>query len=198
MKGFLKGPCETEEAFALRIQNLQPVADASWAKAQARTRELFGFAIDWVPLEYSNKKLPFWEGAATWISKNGPPRIQMREAFRKGKYLGYSRDEILAHESVHAARMAFDEPQFEEILAYQTSKSLLRRFLGPLFRRTGESALFMVAIFLSLFFWPALLLPAYFLLRLLRNQLIFYRCLKKYPLSFLVTLSDRDIVNLRN
>ena len=194
-RGLIRGPREDEEAFARRCAQCQPIAGEEWAIAHRRTQELFGFTVDWVPLTYSNQKLPFWEGAATWISETGLPHIQLRKAFKKGRHLGYSRDEILAHESVHAARMAFDEPRFEEIIAYQTSKSPLRRFFGPLFRRTWESALFMTALTLTPFFLPSLVIPAYFFFRLLRNQMIFRRCRKKHPLSVIIGLTDREIEN---
>ena len=76
--------------------------------------------------------------------------IQLRHGFKKGRYLFCDRDEVLRHEAVHAIRLTFNEPRFEEILAYFHSKKKWRRFLGPLFRTPKEALIFVSLIFLSL------------------------------------------------
>jgi hypothetical protein len=157
-RGFIPGPGESEAAYLERVHTLQhlpppseaPLAEEDWKDANALTQHLFDFSVQWVPAFYSNRNLPFWQGAAVWISHN-LPIIQLRTAFRKGSYLGlYARAEILAHEAAHAARSAFDEPRFEEILAYSTSRSAWRRWLGPLFRHSWESYLFIFLLLSSL------------------------------------------------
>ena len=162
--GFIPGPKESEEAFKERIKTLEKLfenppegvdhflTDTDWKGALEKTEELFGFAPDWIVAHYSNKQLPFFQGAATWITERAGVRIpivQLREGFERGRYLGiYSRDEILAHETVHAVRMCFDEPIFEEFFAYQTSLSRFRKFLGPLFQNSWESYLFIFFLFI--------------------------------------------------
>ena len=157
--GFIPGPAEGEQAFLARVSELEhlphihdePLTDADWKGARALTRRLFDFSVKWVPAFYSDRGLPFWQGAAVWISTNSHPVIQLKKAFRKGSYLGfYPREEVLAHEAAHAARLGFNEPRFEEILAYSTSKSPWRRWLGPLFRHSWESYFFVILLLLPL------------------------------------------------
>lgn len=190
-RGIIPGPQEDEDTFLKRATAC--IQQEGWEEAAPITLSLFGFSIDWVPLHYSNKNLPFWEGAATWIGEEYS--IQLREGFKKGRYLGYQRSEVLAHEAVHAARMAFNEPQFEEALAYRTAKSGLRKWIGPIFRKPWESLVFI----LSLGAIPLgyLWIPLFFLsllgIRLLMTQWALQQCLKKLPLFLVVCLTDKEI-----
>lgn len=191
-RGLIPGPDEDEKTFLERVSRLT-AQSPNQEESHAITRHLFGFSVDWVPVFYSNQKLPFWEGAAIWIGET--PSIQLRENFKKGSYLGYRREEVLAHEAVHAARVAFEEPRFEEILAYQTSKSRLRRWAGPLFRKPWESALFMVLLVLAFlgYCWIPLAVLGWLSVRLTWAQWTLQRCLKKLPLSLIVCLTDTEI-----
>ena len=84
-----------------------------------------------------------WQGAVCWIEE-GLPVLQLREGFQKGHYLGlYRREEVLAHEAVHAARAAFEEPENEEFFAFAVSAVRWRRVLGPIVRRPWEVWLLM-------------------------------------------------------
>lgn len=190
-RGLIPGPREDENVFLQRVSKALPLAPKLDVPK-------FGITIDWMPILYSNKKLPFWEGAATWIDGNGLPSIQLREGFQKGSYLGYQRDEVLAHEAVHAARSTFEEPKFEEALAYMTSKSRFRRWLGPLFRRSWESALLIVALFLGMLtqIWIPIVLIGYFLMRLIKTHWCLRRCLKKFPPSVVMLMTDKEIVKV--
>src|SRR5262245_52150906 len=101
--------------------------------------ELFDCAPDWIPLFFSNYRLPFWQGGCTWILQRtecDPPfaLLQLNKAYKDHDvYLKfYRRDELVTHECAHVGRMAFDEPAFEEIIAYRTSPSPFRRWLGPI------------------------------------------------------------------
>ena len=139
-RGFIPGPDESEERFIARTRRPAaslPRAQIEWAREQLL--ELFDFAPDSLNVVYSNKNLRIWEGAACWI-EDGACTLQLREGFRKGTYLFglYSRDELLAHEAVHAARAMFEEPENEEFFAYATSPKRWRRVLGPLVRRPWE------------------------------------------------------------
>lgn len=194
-RGLIPGPGEDERTFLERVTQLtvQPNQGTSVQEAYLITRRLFGFSVDWVPIFYSNERLPFWEGAATWIGQR--PSIQLRENFKKGRYLGYRCEEVLAHEAVHAARVAFEEPRFEEVLAYRTSKSRLRRWIGPLFRKSWESIAFMSSLIPAFFgyFWIPLGVLGWLSLRLAWAQWTLQRCLKKLPLSLIVCLTDAEI-----
>ncbi|HEY5235722.1 MAG TPA: hypothetical protein VIJ14_06055, partial [Rhabdochlamydiaceae bacterium] len=84
-RGLIPGPEESEEAFLKRIQQVKPLAHPEWDEVSVP------FKIDWVPISYSNHKIAWWEGAATWISEEELPSIQLRKNFKKGSFLGYKR-----------------------------------------------------------------------------------------------------------
>jgi hypothetical protein len=102
---------------------------------------------------YSNRSLTPWQGAASWIEGRALISIQLRKALQKGSYLGlYSREEILAHEAVHAARSGFNESRFEEFFAYMTSQKKWRRVLGPILHRPWEAWPFLLSLMGGIFF----------------------------------------------
>lgn len=154
-KGLIPGPGEQEEDFVKRIDMIQSqkgeIEGKTLEKWEPNCDDLYRASPDWIPLTYSNKGLLPWQGAALWLYGGNIPMIQLRKGFRKGRFMLYSRDEVLKHETVHALRAAFDEPRFEEILAYAHSKSKLRRFLGPLFRKPSHAIFFISLILISLF-----------------------------------------------
>ncbi|MCB1107150.1 MAG: hypothetical protein KDK76_03540 [Chlamydiia bacterium] len=145
-QGLIPGPDETEESFVNRLDITQ--RHQSLEKWDPNCQELYGANPTWVSLSYSNKGLLPWQGAALWVFGNKIPMIQLRKGFRKGRFLFYSRDEVLKHETLHALRVAFDEPRFEEILAYAHASSKWRRLIGPLFRKPSH-AIFFIALILS-------------------------------------------------
>lgn len=177
-QGFVPGPHETEEQFVKRVDILKKVSESPSKFLEGKIFEEWnpdfhkelGAVPKWLPLTYSNQGLPFWQGAALWIFETPNhkkiPIIQLRERFKKGKFLFYSQREVLLHETLHAVRAAFDEPRFEEVLAYYHSRSRRRRFLGPLFRKPSHAFFFIALIFISLtvqttslFFLTSPLLP---------------------------------------
>lgn len=219
-RGFIPGPSETEETFAARaakLANLTKQPDhiplEDWSEALSTTRRLFDIYPDWIPSCYSDRGLRFWEGAATWVQEDGSLTVQLRKAFRKGSYLKiYSRHEILAHEAVHSARVALGSTLFEEILAYSTSTSRLRRWAGPFFLRPWESVLFAIlllfgaacSIFSPLFFLLPILGILCGAIRLSRLWLLFNKCLKniaalskdpKKKLAVAIRLTDEEIID---
>ena len=196
-RGLIAGPNESEEAFLGRCNASNPCS----------SQELFSLSPDWIAVEYSNKGLLPWQGAV--VTTDGESQsVQLRAAFaRKKRYLGlYEGAEILAHEAVHAVRMAFNEPIFEEILAYRTATTRLRRFLGPVFRSAKESVLFLLTLPLLLFplgWIPFSGLLFFSLLRLSKYQGIFSRILKQLTEllgdstkahAFALHLTDKEIV----
>ncbi|MFA6916317.1 MAG: hypothetical protein WC222_07955 [Parachlamydiales bacterium] len=131
----------------------QPLTEEAWQV----TRPLFGIAPLWTPLFFSNHQLAPWHGGCAWIfrvAEDSPigAIFQLRRSFKKKEiFLGYyKRSFLLAHEGVHVARMAFEEPKFEEILAYMTSQSAFQRFIGPLAESSKETAIFALLIFVSM------------------------------------------------
>lgn len=173
-QGIIPGPNEDEAAFAARAayclnlretigsflsESLPAFEEEASGKvineALPITKKLFDIAPTWVPLFFSNYKLNFWHGGCAWIfqrDENSPTSafFQLRQAFRKQeRYLGlYERNELIAHEMAHVGRMMFEEPQFEELLAYKTSTSRFRRWFGPIIQAPWESALFVLTLFL--------------------------------------------------
>ncbi|MCE5318775.1 MAG: hypothetical protein LLG04_15610 [Parachlamydia sp.] len=174
-QGLIPGPDETEEAFLKRTQyclslkteiaeKLQlPFSDQEASSeefvqpALAVTRKSYDIAPGWIPLFFSNHKLFPWHGGCVWIfqqSEESPTAafLQLRRAFLNSEtYLGlYSRNELIAHELCHVGRMCFEEPRFEEILAYRTSPSRLRGWLGAIAQSSCESMAFFLLLCLIL------------------------------------------------
>lgn len=225
-QGFIPGPDETEQAFIERVeycQNLKqtlfasvneafPFASSDEASqgilesAYLKTKALYDIEPTWVPLFLNNYQLAFWHGGCAWIfqiSDQTPTAafLQLRANFRtQSTYLGlYKRDELIAHEVAHVGRMMFQEPQFEEILAYRSSDSRWRRWMGPIVQTSNETLFFMLIVgfvflaelavinlkssflvspfILGLALIPVLLFSLAFS-RLALRQWQFYRCLK--------------------
>jgi hypothetical protein len=78
-------------------------------------------------------------GACTWLHEGehgAHPSIQINTSSLPQR-LGYTEEELLAHEYVHAARAAFEEPLYEEFFAYQMAPKRWRRFMGSLYALAG-------------------------------------------------------------
>lgn len=175
--GIIPGPYETSSSFTERAGyclnlkgNLPPEIENCLKEEASSTAEILEDAIQlttkfydiapqWIPLFYSNYRLPFWHGGCAWIyqlTEDTPTAalIQLRLHFRKSsRYLGlYDRKELLAHELCHVGRMMYQEPKFEEILAYSTSNSRFRRWLSPLVQSSMESVIFVLVVFMLLVF----------------------------------------------
>jgi hypothetical protein len=164
--------------------------------------------LEAVEFSFSNKKLLPWEGGCLWQRENEKPLLQLRKVFKKKeRFLWlYSKKEIIEHELVHAKRLHFDEPIFEEVLAYQTSPSAFRKFFGPFFRNSKESLLFFLSSF-TLIFMPVIYLAifGFFILRLIRVQTIFlgtkkklikkFQCEKK-TFEHMIQLKDKEIISI--
>lgn len=223
--GLIPGPKESEEEFLKRaayclslkdeIINLlshelpfvnEPLSSVGiLVPALEETRILYDCRPSWIPLFFSNFRLLPWHGGCAWIfqqTEESPTAafLQLRRAFLQSEtYLGlYSRKELIAHELCHVGRMCFEEPRFEEILAYRTSKSKLRRWLGAIAQSSWETTAFFLLLCLILgldlyalysgsphllqsLFWLKLLPISFFglgFLRLFRRQSQFAKCLK--------------------
>lgn len=159
-KGWIPGPHENEETYEARVsfgidlkQNLSEelksitcaTAFVDPKDARALADHWYSINLKWVPVVVSSHQLWPWQGAAAWIFqlKDDSPissLVQIREGlFRSKRYLGiYPSTEIIAHELCHAARMAFEEPKYEELLASRLLSSPLQRKMRGLLASKGE------------------------------------------------------------
>ncbi len=129
---------------------VEKVSFDAWTKSYERLELLFDLAPDTFFAFYANEGLMPWQGAVSWVGRGGASWIQLRRSFLQGRCLGfYSQEEVLAHEAVHVARGAFQEPKWEEIFAYRVSKSRWRRWCGPLIESPWEVWLFFAALILG-------------------------------------------------
>lgn len=233
-KGLFPGPGEKEKAFLERVQALEEffsnppsevddfLTDGEWKASRDLLSEQYDFAPDWIVAHFGNAKLPFFQAGATWISEKNSLRIPLVQLKARYREKPVALTEILAHEAVHAARMQFDEPRFEELLAYQTSRFSWRRLLGGLFMRSWESILFLWLLLLpfvvelsltfspeggnwEIFFWTPWVYLAYLLGRNLLNwgtlALARRRLIREYPhlekpWAVLARLTDEEIWSL--
>lgn len=134
----------------------------------SRAYELYGIRPFWVPIFFSNHQLAPWHGGCAWIfqlNEECPTAafIQLRLHFKKSKcYLSlYSRDELLVHEIAHIGRMAYQQPEFEELFAYQSSFSKWRQYLGPLVQSSKESLFFILFLAFAVMMDFALIMTDY-------------------------------------
>lgn len=172
--GFLVYPDEEEDAFLQRVR--QAVAPPIHSPI---LKKIFAIESVAAPLCYSDAGLSFLEAGALFLGDK--PYIQLRQFFQtKDHYLGlYTKEEILAHELIHYMRAGFEEPIFEEFIAYQTSANGVRKTLGPLLRSSSEVVYFF------------LLFPLFFL-RLCYFSRLFKKCFQKVGRAILL-LKDREI-----
>jgi hypothetical protein len=209
-RGIIAGPDESEEDFLGRTERLKPKTNSPLSFIKKNKMKPIP---DWVSIQFNNKGLFPWQGGCVSIDRR--VILQLRKEFRfKERYLTYGREEILAHESIHALRMVFNEPIFEEILAYQTSDSKFRRFFGPIFRTSRESLVFLAALMiLNIFnflypiaFWTFSLFfggVGYGIYRLNKFQKMYHKCFKKLTIilqkdedakAIMIALKDDEIM----
>ncbi len=217
-EGWILAPKEKKEDFFLRkkfVENREGVFVDRSSGAHYLTKKLYGFQFVKVPVFYDNTSLLPWQGAAFWIYvEDGVsfPVIQMRTNYDKWWFFLYDEQEVLAHELVHAARFAFNEPFFEEILAYRTSKNVFHRFFGPLCIFPWEATVFVFLVLagsvgftfysLAIFFWIPLFFASFLFFRLFFLQILFFLAkkhleaagvFKEKTLSLMLRLSDLEI-----
>lgn len=203
MQGFMPGPKEDENTFLQRVGTIEQLLK----NPQRLNKLLPDDAIltkEEPSLLYfnSNKKLPFWTAALTWIIEvEKGIKLPILQLPKKPRMFCLSKqNEVLAHEKVHALRVAFDEPIFEEIIAYRTSPSKLRRYFGPLFSSNKEVILFLGAVF-TLLFLPLVSISLFSiqLMRLFFRQSTFSKAYKhlsnvcKNPEKIILCLTDQEI-----
>ncbi len=174
--GLIPGPHESADEFVARAdyclnlqEHLSEEFKASLGSVKGDSIEklkqgfdvaasAYGIRPAWIPIFFSNYKLPPWHGGCAWIfqmTDHSPTAalLQLRQSlYQSPKYLGlYHRDELVAHELAHVGRMKFEESQFEEILAYRTSASRFGRWFGPIVQSSYESMFFVLALAIIVF-----------------------------------------------
>lgn len=214
--GFIPGPQEEVSIFLKRVE----LAKCQKNSYQALTfvQSLFDVYPSWVRIELTDQ-LQLWEAAATYIEENQDIFTPIVQIKKKGVPFWCAQEEILAHELVHATRIAFKESFFEEVLAYKTSRNWLRRYFGPIFFHPKEVVLFLfllVGIWCyqlgclfffddlpSLTLWIPCTIIGVLIIRVIIIQTIFSLCLKKIrrllkqpdkALGFALRLSDKEII----
>jgi hypothetical protein len=167
-KGFIPAVDEDEKAFLKRVSSTfniglklpftkEDVIPAEHKKSAAKiVQDLFDVAPLWVPAYYHNHSLAPWHAANCWvISEEGESSvslIQLRKIFKSKMtfFKVYHRDEVIAHEMAHIGRAGFQNSKYEEIIAYQTSKEMFRKFVGPVLSSILETWLFIVSVLVVL------------------------------------------------
>ncbi|MEC7840157.1 MAG: hypothetical protein VX777_08985 [Chlamydiota bacterium] len=167
-QGLIPGPDESEEQFLQRAQfcldivehlsnhtgeTFEPTDCSFLSEALPTTKELYDIAPEWPPILFDSHKLSFWHGGCAWIFQLNDTspisailQLQKKLKHSPSLYGFFNRKEIIIHEISHIGRMAFDEPQFEEILAYRSSQSSLRSKLGAIAQNSKESGLFVLSL----------------------------------------------------
>lgn len=243
-QGFIPGPDESEAAFQERIAFCQNLEDHLKSlvgtqlpfktndlkskeileQALPLTQSLYGIQPRWVPLFFGNYQLAPWHGGCAWIfqlNDHTPTSafLQLRANFcNTSNFLGvYQRRELIAHELAHVGRMLYQEPQFEEFFAYQSSPSRWRRWLGPIVQSSKESFFFILLLSLVImtdfallslgpkmaaFTWWTRLFPfaviALALGRLVYRHHILKLCLKKLKILLLPLQAEHLLYRLRD
>ena len=194
LRGLIPGPDESKESFLHRVGQ-----SPHQTRCAAIIEEIYGCAPDWIHIAHSPKGLLPWEAACTRI-EDGKVEVQLHPKRKKSEH-----QQILAHEAVHAIRCAFDEPRFEEILAYRTSSNVFRRYFGPLFQKPWQAKLLLFAVLIdsvSIFFagacfYATLLIFSVLSLRLMVGQHRFASCRKNLNDPRLaLALTDSEILEL--
>ncbi|MEK7339778.1 MAG: hypothetical protein WBD50_08380 [Candidatus Rhabdochlamydia sp.] len=216
-RGFIPGPQEEVSVFLKRAELAK--YQKSSHQAIAIVQYLFDVCPSWVRVEPTNR-LHLWEAAATYIEENQGIFTPVVQVKKKGVPFWCSQEEILAHELIHAMRIAFKESLFEEVLAYKTSRNFLRRYFGPIFFHPREVMLFLFLligtwcyqlgylfffdVLPSLTLWIPCILTGLLIIRVMIVQTIFSLCLKKIrkllkqpnkALGFALRLGDREIID---
>lgn len=216
-KGFIVGPDETELQFFNRVEVL----------TEAKTKQNLGFKttflkrvfsqvydfeVDWL-LYFKKRSVNILYAAETnlfLIDGLIIPVVKLTKNFLFERY----RKNILVHEVIHAIRSAFNEPKYEEFIAYSCSDSGFYKNFGPIFCNRSDLFIFLILSFLPLLgvffikcpFWlnflPLFLFVIFLLNRLVNRRRIFKKALERLkhqfepevnPLSIVVRLTDNEI-----
>lgn len=167
----------------------EPIPEKHLKKPKEIVETLFGPQdFRGIRLHYSKKGLRPWEAGATWGKE-----IRLQPAFKQRlRFRLADRNEVIAHELIHALRSEFIEPIFEEMLAFSTAqqwgwlkKALCQRGLLWLL---GSIAI--GSCFSSSFVYGVI--PIFFVL-VAKRMRTFNRCCKKVGLEKMLFMRDEEI-----
>lgn len=117
------------------------------------TKDFFDITPSWLPLLCSNDNLFSWHGGCTWICQlNAEDPLCAFVQIRQTPSIFYNTNSVVAHEIAHVGRMAFEEPYFEELLAYRTSSHWWQKLLGPLLLSHSEGIFFLILLCCTMLF----------------------------------------------
>ncbi|WP_294482431.1 hypothetical protein [uncultured Victivallis sp.] len=155
--GFFPVPGETDEQFASRLETLsgelealrdgssdllpllrqsRPLSREVRDAANQLTWETYRFRADWVAGWYSSRRTGLFSAGILLEVDGALPLLFLHGTFaRRNRRWGYDAAETLAHELIHAVRIAFPASVYEEYFPCQVHASAFRRWAGNLFRR---------------------------------------------------------------
>ena len=210
-------PGESESAFRERLRVMEkelaaldsetaalpPVPTAVRERAQQIVAKLYGIAPTWVAALFSTRETGRFSAGVTGLTDDRTPIIFLSGAFeRKVRHRGYTAEETLAHEMVHAARSAFPDSVYEEYFPCQVHASRFRRSAGNFFRSWYIPVLFFGGLCAAVLHPVFIVLPLLLLLREMQLRLRLRRAAETLcrvglePGPVLLRLSDREIHTL--
>ena len=214
-QGLLIAPQESPEEFQKRLAAMhaewdyEPPADARplpggiREEAEQTVSDLYGASPRWIPVSCSSGETGRFSAGVTLILEKIVPIVFLSGAFfNKSCHRGYDAAETLAHEMVHALRIAYPVSVYEEYFPCQVHKSRFRRLVGNLFRRWEIPVLFFCGLMFATLHPVFLLIPLAVLLREIQLHLRIRSAAKKLrelhlrPEPVLLRLSDREIKTL--
>ncbi len=192
--GLIPGPAENKEdfflraAYSLNIQSKIQGNSLNIDTALKDAQDIYDISPAWVPILHEKKGLFPWHGGSIWIFqlKEKDPLcalIQLNPQCRWKKA-----EEIALHELCHIGRLAFQEPKFEEVIAYRSSKSRFSKYLGGLIQNQIESLLFVITLALIL------IVDLYLLLNGTLEQMITLSWLKLIPACMILYAFARNFI----
>lgn len=171
----------------------------------------YKFSNFWTKVYFSKAETGIFSAGVQLEVDETYPLVFLHDAFaEKENHAGYERNEILAHELIHASRMFFPPSRYEEYFTCHLYRSPLRRGMGNLFRSKYLITLFLAGFFTGIlflsqgflwgsicFFFPFLILLyeiyLHCLLAKARNKLLL---MQLEPLPILLRLTDKEIFSL--
>ena len=202
-RGFFMRPDETFESFCGRVNTLRsryekildklsqtadltrPVSDSDKTGALDILEKVYRVRPDWVKAFYSAEEVGRFSAGVQFEINGSYPVVFLHGSFakRRTRFL-YGRDETLAHELAHAARLPIGDSPFEEFLACQVHVSRLRKIAGNFFGRIGVPisflGLFLISETLLLLGMPlAAVAPFLCLCTIIAREIRFVRAVSK-------------------
>ena len=214
-QGLLIAPQESPEEFLKRLAAMhaewdyEPPADARplpggiREEAEQTVSDLYGASPRWIPVYCSSGETGRFSAGVTLILEKIVPIVFLSGAFlNKSRHHGYDSAETLAHEMVHALRIAYPVSVYEEYFPCQVHASRFRRLAGNLFRRWEIPVLFFCGLTFAALYPVVLIFPLLVILRELQLSARIRSATKKLrelhlrPEPVLLRLSDNEIKTL--